>query len=100
MQQGGQGGQGQGGNYSHYYAQYMQGGQGQGGQGGQGGDYSHYYSQYMQQGGTRVQAQNKSGTGFQRYLDRYLPPGDGKYTNSYTLHTAIRLRLRNPPGAL
>merc|ERR1711988_1208984 len=28
--------------------------------------------------------QNKSGTGFQRYLDRYLPPGDGKYTNSFT----------------
>merc|ERR1711988_1282507 len=28
--------------------------------------------------------QNKSGTGFQRYLDRYLPPGDGQYTDSYT----------------
>merc|ERR1711998_520935 len=28
--------------------------------------------------------QNQSGTGFQTYLDRYLPPGDGRYTNSYT----------------
>merc|ERR1712139_308054 len=37
-----------------------------------------------QQGGATVLAQNKSGTGFQRYLDRYLPPGDGSYTNSFT----------------
>jgi len=99
---GGQDGQSQGGNYSHYYSQYMQGGQGQGAQG-QGGDYSHYYSKYMQQGGahgqgqsggysqymqqhsgTQSHVQNKSGTGFQRYLDRYLPLGDGKYTDSFT----------------
>merc|ERR1719453_2251489 len=102
----------QGGDYSHYYSQYMQGGNGaqsqnysqymSGGQGGQGGDYSHYYSQYMQQGGSHgAGAQDYSqymqqggqgghaeahtnGTGFQRYLDRYLPPGDNRYTDSYT----------------
>merc|ERR1719460_2760679 len=45
----------------------------------------------MQQGGAGEQGQAQAnqqpasnGTGFQRYLDRYLPPGDGKYTNSFT----------------
>jgi hypothetical protein len=98
------------GDYTHYYSTYMgdhpdyqkyipqQGGQQvpQGGnqpsqQGPQGGNHTHYYGQgraysqyYMPQSGSQHQDQRPSGTGFEKYMDRYVPSNDTHITHKYT----------------
>jgi hypothetical protein len=93
------------GDYSKYmqqygdYSKYMQGSSASGSPGSTG-DYSKYMSQYSgssgasgasaQNGGVAASAADSNETsgaqqsGFQRYMAKYLPPGDGGYTDKWT----------------